>query len=82
MDYPFHICQRSYLTNCFYFTGRFIISEYDSKIVFICLFEFLTILGYGICFWPRGLGDVHWPQIWDLPKIPSHGQRGIESLMR
>ena len=19
--------------------------------------------------WPRGLGDIHWPQIWDLPKI-------------
>ena len=18
--------------------------------------------------WPRGLGNIHWPQIWDLPK--------------
>ena len=23
--------------------------------------------------WSRGLGDVHLPQIWDLPKIPPHG---------
>ena len=28
---------------------------------------------------PRGLGDGHWPQVWDLPKIPPRGRRGIES---
>ena len=25
-----------------------------------------------ILLWPRGLGDVHWPQIWDPPKKPHH----------
>ena len=30
----------------------------------------------------RFLGDVHWPQIWDLPKIPPRGRRGIESYKR
>ena len=28
---------------------------------------------------PRALGDGHWPQICDLPKIPPHGQHGFES---
>ena len=29
--------------------------------------------------WPRGLGDGHWPQVWDLPKIPPRARRGIKS---
>ena len=28
--------------------------------------------------WLRGLGNLHWPKIWDLPKVPPHGQRGIK----
>ena len=32
--------------------------------------------------WPRGLGDVHWPQIWDLPQIPQRGRHGIQSRTR
>ena len=25
-----------------------------------------------VAWWLRGLGDGHWPQVWDLPKIPTH----------
>ena len=32
--------------------------------------------------WPRGLSDVHWPQICDLPKIPPRGRRGIKFRTR
>ena len=32
--------------------------------------------------WPRALGDGHRPQIWDLPKVPPRGRRGIESRSR
>ena len=32
--------------------------------------------------WPRSLGEVHWPQIWDLPKIPPGGWHGIKSSTR
>ena len=29
--------------------------------------------------WPWGSGAVHWPQIWDLPKILPRGRRGFKS---
>ena len=32
--------------------------------------------------WLRGLGDVHWPQIWVLPKIPPRGRHGNKSRMQ
>ena len=32
-----------------------------------------------MAWWLRGLGDIHIPQMWDLSKIPPHGQHGIES---
>ena len=31
---------------------------------------------------PRVLGDGHWPQVWDFPKIPPRGRRGIKSRTR
>ena len=32
-----------------------------------------------MAWWPSGLGNLHWPQLWDLPKIPPCGQQRIES---
>ena len=31
--------------------------------------------------WLSGLGDVYWPQIWDLTKIPPCGRHRIKSHM-
>ena len=31
----------------------------------------LQIPMYSISRWPRGLGDGHWPQVWDPPKNPT-----------
>ena len=34
---------------------------------------------YHVARWLRGFGNVHWSQIWDLPKIPPCGLCGTES---
>ena len=41
-----------------------------------------TIIFRGVVWWPRSSGYVHWPQVWDLPKIPSCGGCRIESCTR
>ena len=28
-------------------------------------------VNFCVAWWPRGLGDGHWPQVWDLPKNPT-----------